>query len=74
MDIEIKKVRPEIKALRDYGEDGRDSHWYIQYKCPTCGRIIRNYRADTACDQCGTFYDWGNRPPKLVYSVTAQWD
>lgn len=70
---DIIKIRPQISAEYTDGIDGRDAHWYVEYSCPKCGRVIRWYKSDTACDKCGTFYDWGEHPPKLITTVRAEW-
>lgn len=70
----IEKKRPNAKIDFDFGNDGRDSKYYIQYTCPTCGRIIwYGYRSETACDQCGTFYDWGEKEPSIEITRTIDW-
>ena len=45
----------------------------IKYYCPTCGRSIRGYKSDNACDNCGTFYDWGDNEPKIVVIKSIKW-
>lgn len=69
----IEKIRPKAEVRLDFGIDGRDQHYYIQYSCPVCGQNIWGYRSKTACDRCGTFYDWGNREPKIVVSRSVEW-
>ena len=69
----VNKIRPEADVRLDYGMDGRDLHYYIKYSCPTCGQIILGYRSETACDRCGTFYDWGVREPKIKVTRTVEW-
>ena len=61
----IEKKRPTTSIKYDFGCDGRDGCYYIEYSCPTCGRTIFGYKSSTACDRCGTFYDWGQREPKI---------
>ena len=34
---------------------------------------INYYKAETACDNCGTFYDWGNQEPKIVVTRIVEW-
>lgn len=70
----IKKIRPYAEVDWNNGNDGRDGHYYIVYHCPTCHRKIRSgYRAETACDECGTFYDWGEKEPRIKVTRTVDW-
>ena len=69
----VDKIRPIAEVRFNTGIDGWDGHYYIRYKCPTCGREISTYSGSTACDRCGTFYDWGNREPKIKVSRTVEW-
>ena len=68
----VNKIRPEADVWIDYGMDGV-LNYYIKYSCPTCGQIILGYRSETACDRCGTFYDWGVREPKIKVIRTVEW-
>lgn len=52
----IIKVMPKADAFHSFGDDGRDSHWMINYYCPNCNKPIN--KGDIACDKCGTFFDW----------------
>lgn len=69
----MEKIRPKAEVRLDFGNDGRDEHYYIKYSCPTCGQIILGYRSETACDRCGTFYDWGVREPKIKVTRMVEW-
>lgn len=69
----IEKIRPNASVELDYGNDGRDGRYYIEYRCPKCNRIIRWYESDMACDKCGTFYDWGSRQPSIEITRTVKW-
>ena len=69
----IEKTRPNAEVRLNQGVDGRDTYYHIVYSCPRCGRIIRGYRSDVACDVCATFYDWGDREPKIKVSRTVEW-
>ena len=70
----IKKIRPLTSIKLDLGNDGRDSRYYIEYRCPTCERIIGSeYGLSNACDRCGTFYDWGTAKPKIEIARTVRW-
>lgn len=69
----IENTRPNAEVRFNQGIDGRDTYYHIVYSCPRCGRIIRGYQSDVACDVCGTFYDWGNREPKIKVSRTVEW-
>lgn len=47
---------------------------YFIYLCPKCYKPIhRGYRSETACDKCGTFFDWGDYPPRIVTTKSIQW-
>lgn len=70
----VDKIRPEAKIRLDYGVDGRNPYYYIEYSCPTCGRLIGKYRSATACDRCGTFYDWRDYEPRIVVTRHIEWD
>ncbi len=70
----IEKIRPIAKIRESYGDDGRaPRNTYIEYYCPTCGRFIGSWKNDTACDKCGTFYDWGNKKPKIKMIESIEW-
>lgn len=55
----VVKVRPRAAVQFDNGNDGRDARYEIEYRCSGCNKIIRE--GDIACDQCGTFHDWGKK-------------
>ena len=69
----VTKIRPKAYIEYSYGNDGRDGKYYIEYCCPTCGRKIRYYKSEIACDQCGTFYDWGTKEPKIIITRSVEW-
>ena len=69
----VEKKRPKAEVYLNYGNDGRDAHYDIEYRCPKCNKKINYYKAETACDNCGTFYDWGNQEPKIVVTRTVEW-
>lgn len=69
----IEKIRPIAKVAHSDGNDGRDAYVYIEFRCPKCNRLIRHWKADNACDACGTFYEWGKRP-ELVKKWEIKWD
>ena len=75
-DTMIKKIRPFTDWHTYSGEDGRSSTEYIiDYYCPTCHRrIYGGYMSSDACDQCGTFYDWGSHAPKIQVIRKIAWD
>lgn len=52
------KIRPI--AMVEYSEenDERDDYHYIAYYCPICRIRTWGYEKVTACNNCGTFYDW----------------
>ena len=63
----IEKVRPNTEIKWDSGR------YYIHYSCPKCGRSIACYKSSTACYNCGTFYDWGEKVPEIVIERTVKW-
>lgn len=70
----INKIRPLSEVDLSFGNDGRDCKWVIRYYCPTCKRrIFGGYKADNACDNCGTFYDWGKREPRIKEIRLVDW-
>lgn len=69
----ISKIKPSTKIVKKYNEDGWRSWYAIDYFCPTCGRHIGRYKSDNACDQCGTFYDWGTHEPKIETTQVVVW-
>lgn len=70
----VTKIRPYATAEWTDGNDGYDGHYYISYRCPTCHRVIgRSYKSETACDECGTFYDWGDKEPRIVVTRSVEW-
>ena len=70
----ITKIRPKTEIKHSNGIDGWDAYDYIAYYCPTCGREIRMWHFDAACDKCGTFYDWGDKEPKIKTIKVIEWD
>lgn len=70
----VEKIRPEISVAFSHGNDGRDAYDYVMYSCPKCYRtIVGGYKSETACDRCGTFYDWGDHPARIKTIQTAEW-
>lgn len=69
----VEKIKPCAVISKYYDEDGRTSWYAIDYYCPTCGRQIRSYKSDNACDKCGTFYDWGKREPEIKITRSVEW-
>lgn len=71
----INKIRPHAYIREHYGEDGREPRQtQIVYRCPVCNRYIGlTWKKDVACDECGTFYDWGNREPHIRVTETIEW-
>jgi len=70
----VIKIRPKAELYHSDGNDGWDAYDDIRYRCPTCNRLIGVYKSETACDKCGTFYDWGDRPARIVITKSIQWD
>lgn len=71
---QIKKIRPLAWVEWSGGNDGRDGRYYIEYHCPKCGKRIWYYGRENACDQCGTFYDWGKREPTIEITRSVKWE
>lgn len=69
----VEKFRPRTTIEHSEGNDGRDGYDYIEYWCPKCNRRIGGYRYKTACDNCGTFYDWGDDAPRIVDHPLVEW-
>ena len=68
---EIQKIRPIARAKYSDGNDGRDWHYYVAYYCPTCQKPIFHY--ETACDKCGTFFDWSKKAHiKITYTAVYE--
>ena len=66
----INKIRPEAKVVNRQSDDGWYTWHAIEYYCPECGRTIGKYMESTACDKCGTFYDWSDEAEiETVYQV-----
>ncbi len=70
----VTKIRPKTRIEHKYNEDGWKDWYEIEYYCPTCSRNIRGYKSDNACDECGTFYDWGKFKPEIVEIRTVRWE
>ena len=51
-----------------------DGRYYIAYYCPKCRRKLPGYAMMNACDQCGTFFDWGKREPVIEVARSVRWD
>ena len=70
----MEKIRPNAKIQESYGDDGRAPRKaWIDYYCPICGRYIGEWKKDTACDVCGTFYDWGDKKPQIKMTEAIEW-
>lgn len=73
--MKIRKFRPNAEVEYSNGNDGRDGHYYIAFYCPNCGREInQGYKSETACNRCGTFYDWGTSRPTIEIIREVRWD
>lgn len=68
----IDFVPVKMDVVDVYNDDGWKSWKEIQYSCPTCGRKLKGYKCDTACDQCGTFYAWPENKPRIVTTHSIQ--
>lgn len=36
--------------------------------------ILVHGKKNTACDRCGTFYDWGGKEPRIKRTESVEWD
>lgn len=64
----ITKIRPKATVEFNCGNDGRDSHLDIDYRCPNCDIRIRE--GVCACKSCGTFFDWNKHAViKVIHSI-----
>ena len=70
----INKIRPIATVEWSDGNDGRDGRFYIAYCCPKCHRMLPGYNKVNACDQCGTFFDWGKQEPVIEVTRSVQWN
>ena len=70
----IHKIRPTTSVEWSDGNDGYDGRYYIAYYCPKCRRKLPGYAMMNACDQCGTFFDWGEREPVIEVARSVRWD
>lgn len=70
--MSMKKILPKAEAIYDYGMDGRDltKRYRCVFSCPKCGQGIRE--KETACDECGTFFDW-SKTPVIKEILTVEW-
>ena len=69
----VEKIRPKTKIVHRQNDDGCRTWYEIAYFCPKCGKSIFAYGREDACDQCGTFYDWGKEEPSIVVHRTVEW-
>ena len=67
----MDKIRPNATIEYSYGVDGRDFHYYISYKCPSCNKNIKE--KDIACTECGIFFDWSKRATIKIIR-TVEWE
>lgn len=72
--VMMKKIKPKATVKYREGYDRSPGRHYIAYSCPTCGRSIGRYGKETACDECGTFYDWGNKEPEIIETYSVKWE
>ena len=71
---EKTKLRPDAEIRYSFGNDGRDAHDYVVYLCPVCKKELERYGQPDACDQCGTVFAWGERPPRIVCVKHLEWE
>ena len=70
----IDKLRP-YPYIFDASNDGREyDSKEIYFNCPKCRKPIGFYKSKTACDNCGTFFDWGDTQPKIQSINKIIWD
>ena len=62
----VEKIKPTSEIHESFRDDGRGPRTVsLIFYCPTCGRYIGSWKKEVACDKCGTFYDWGEKEPKI---------
>ena len=70
----VQKIRPKAELRYSWGDDGRaPERVYIEYYCQKCGRYAGGYKSFNACDECGTFYDWGDHEPRIKTVKIIEW-
>ena len=66
----VEKIRPNAIIVTESNDDGWRTWKAVEYHCPTCNHKIRGYMKETACDQCGTFYDWSKEAKiETIYQI-----
>ena len=69
----IERIRPRTVINEHFDMEFKTSSYGIDYYCPVCGKPIAFYKSHNACDECGTFFDWGERKPEIKITRTVAW-
>lgn len=64
--MSTQKVKPIARIVDRRDGDGWHSWKGIDYYCPVCKKLLKGYGDPVGCVDCGIFFDWGNKEPKLV--------
>ncbi len=64
------KIRPNAEIKWDFGTDGRDSGYYIEYTCPNCKKRI--FQSDYKCKGCNMPIDWSKKA-YIEYTRHIEW-
>jgi hypothetical protein len=67
----VEKIKPNASIEYNYGNDGRDGCYYVDYCCPRCKKHLNV--GEIACVNCGTFFDWSSKAHIEIKRVIV-WD
>ena len=65
-------IRPNATVEWDYGNDGRDGHYYIGYTCPHCTKRLWEEDHLDVCPICETRLDWSKKA-HIKVTRTVEW-
>lgn len=69
----VEKIKPDTRIEQTRDNDGWN-YWYeIRYFCPVCNKRLQGYRKENGCENCGTFFDWGSKEPKIKITREVEW-
>lgn len=60
------KVKPDMRIVKRHDEDGWNEWQEIEYSCPLCHRVLRGWYTAVGCEDCGVFFDWGEKEPQIL--------
>lgn len=61
----VKKIRPKASIVTE--NNGYENLYRIKFGCPKCNKQISDN--DTACDKCGTFFNWNKKAKIEVETI-----